>query len=571
MPTDGAGSNTPQVNAVIEELQRLQLSQDNARQPHTRIRDAADTVLVFDGRNITIHKCSKCCRNAKGMIAPNAEYGLVQLIKCKLTGQASRVILNGDYNTIEKIIKVLSSHFAPLHSSIQLCGEMSKIAQFPNEATVYYSSRVSGILLQLRYCNEIEVPLHVAQYNQSAEANSIKAFLTELQPEIYARIRTVEFTDLDSAISTAIKAEAECQENIMRNKFAEGLSHSVQCANCFGYGHSATECSSKYSGGQIAQISWRSKYCNHCRKVGHTVQECRNVNTKPRSAQNNSGSPTTSRNSATRQSQQIECRYCKNYGHTIQECRKKMYNDKRRSAESPNPKQQTPNSSQNPVRSQAVLKLRISETWRAPSLALSSPDFKQNRVIMKIDTGADLSVIKEGAVSPGTQIFTDITYNLSGITEGSLDTIGYIKTNILNTTAVIHVVKTLPTAQDGILGSDFFHCNGAVIDYSRLGITIGSELLPFKNVEIKIPARMRYQIPIKILNQGLQTGYVPKLNVHPKILMGNAIVTNDDGIGYLYAINTSSNDIKIKIPSVEIEPYEEVKFEEEIESPEHVR
>ena len=108
----------PQVNAVIEELQRLQLSQDNARQPHTRIRDGADTVPAFDGRNITIHQFTKCCRIAKNMIAPNAEYGLVQLIKSKLSGQASRVILNGDYNTIEEVIKVLSSRFAPLHSPI---------------------------------------------------------------------------------------------------------------------------------------------------------------------------------------------------------------------------------------------------------------------------------------------------------------------------------------------------------------------------------------------------------------------------------------------------------------------
>ena len=248
-----------------------------------------------------------------------------------------------------------------------------------------------------------------------------------------------------------------------------------------------------------------------------------------------------------------------------------MYNDTRRATESQNPEQQTPNPPQNPGRSQAVLKLQLTKTWRAPSLALSSPEFKQNKVIMMIDTGADLSVIKEEAVSPDTQIFTDVSYNLIGITEGSLTTIGYIKTKILDKVAEIHVVKTLPTAQEGILGSDFFHDSGAIIDYPRQGIMIGNELLPFKNVETKIPARMRYQIPIKIQNPGLKTGYVPKLDIHPKILMGNAIVTNDDGIGYLYAINTSSNDIQIEIPSVEIEPYEEVKFEGEIASPDHVK
>ena len=114
------------LNDVVADLQNLHLDQENMRHPQIRIRDAAHTVPAFDGRNISMYQYTKCCRNAKNMVAPNAEYGLVQIIKNKLYGQVSRVVLNGDYNTIDELIKVLNSRFAPLHSSIQLYGDMSR-------------------------------------------------------------------------------------------------------------------------------------------------------------------------------------------------------------------------------------------------------------------------------------------------------------------------------------------------------------------------------------------------------------------------------------------------------------
>ena len=120
------------LNEVVVEMQNMHLDQENMRHPQIRIRDAADTVPAFDGRNISMYQYTKCCKNAKNMVAPNAEYGLVQIIKNKLYGQASRVVLNGDYNTIDELIRVLNSRFAPLHSSIQLYGDMSRVAQLPD-------------------------------------------------------------------------------------------------------------------------------------------------------------------------------------------------------------------------------------------------------------------------------------------------------------------------------------------------------------------------------------------------------------------------------------------------------
>ena len=98
------------------------------------------------------------------MVNTNAEYGLVQLIKNKLYGQASRVVISGEYNKINDLISVLSSCFAPLHTSIQLYGELV-------------------LLLKIRHCNTIQVPAHEAQFNINAKQNAVKAFLTGLKIE----------------------------------------------------------------------------------------------------------------------------------------------------------------------------------------------------------------------------------------------------------------------------------------------------------------------------------------------------------------------------------------------------
>nr|XP_012150985.1 PREDICTED: jerky protein homolog-like [Megachile rotundata] len=105
----------------------------------------------------------------------------------------SRVISSGDYNTIDELITVLKSRFAPLDTSYQLYGNLSKMAQMPNEAVVGYSSRVSSLPLQIKNCNEIEQPKLAQQYNKTTETNAVRTFLTGLRPEIYGRLRSHEY------------------------------------------------------------------------------------------------------------------------------------------------------------------------------------------------------------------------------------------------------------------------------------------------------------------------------------------------------------------------------------------
>lgn len=62
---------------------------------------------------------------------------------------------------------------------------------------------------------------------------------------------------------------------------------------------------------------------------------------------------------------------------------------------------------------------------------------------MMVDTGADLSVIKREILSPEIPIHTDAVYDLEGIADSILPTVGYIKVKFLNREIEIHVVETL--------------------------------------------------------------------------------------------------------------------------------
>ncbi|XP_076685843.1 uncharacterized protein LOC143377921 [Andrena cerasifolii] len=151
------------------------------------------------------------------------------------------------------------------------------------------------------------------------------------------------------------------------------------------------------------------------------------------------------------------------------------------------------------VRRQAILGLKTEQIRKPPSILLSDLGFNGEEATLMIDTGSDLNVIKRSAVSPNIPIFTDTLFDLNGITDGLLSTIGYIKIRTLNTEIIIHVVEDLPIKQDGILGTEFFQTNGATIDYMKSAITIGMETIPFIDPEmVTIPARTRRRARIVI-------------------------------------------------------------------------
>ena len=71
---------------------------------------------------------------------------------------------------------------------------------------------------------------------------------------------------------------------------------------------------------------------------------------------------------------------------------------------------------------------------------------------------------------------------------------------------------------------------------------------------IKVRARTRRVIPIAVINSEIKEGYLPLMETTQGVLIGEAAVTNLNGICQVFAINTTENDLEIKLPPTRNHP-----------------
>lgn len=104
-----------------------------------------------------------------------------------------------------------------------------------------------------------------------------------------------------------------------------------------------------------------------------------------------------------------------------------------------------------------------------------------------LDTGADISVIKQSKIRPGQYVDTASRSKIKGVTEGFQNTLGMIDTEIFAEKFGLehnfHIVSNdFPIPTDGILGRDFISGYNCILDYSDWIMTIR-----LNNKDIYIP------------------------------------------------------------------------------------
>ena len=72
-----------------------------------------------------------------------------------------------------------------------------------------------------------------------------------------------------------------------------------------------------------------------------------------------------------------------------------------------------------------------------------------------------------------------------------------------------------------------------------------------------LPPRTRTLIALPVKDSGIKEGYVRRLTTDPGVYIGEALVTQRNGSAKLYAINTTSNQVTVNIPPVELEAFTE--------------
>ena len=152
----------------------------------------------------------------------------------------------------------------------------------------------------------------------------------------------------------------------------------------------------------------------------------------------------------------------------------------------------------------------------------------------------------------------------------------------MNSKITFHVVYSdFPTGTDGILGREYLRQEKVEISFWHNTIVTPSnptKPIPFIDNEsrvalenttdykgpllgpIKVRARTRRAISIAVINSEIKERYLPLIKTTEGVLVGEAAVTNSNGICHVFAINTTDDDLEIEIPPQEIIPFEYYKF-----------
>ena len=306
------------------------------------------------------------------------------------------------------------------------------------------------------------------------------------------------------------------------------------------------------SGHYVRSCRRRSPYCNYCRLEGHIYNSCMarrqpNYSSNINHPSNTGYFPNQNRLRIANYSQNqapasdphfLNCNAVRHTG--------AMANPR-----NPNP----------PASQPAPLSLPpVPPEVNSPLVVFESNDLASNMPRFLIDTGSELNIIKRGLLKDTTPIYKDNLYRLAGISEGLVLTDGYIKIKLDGVHCRLNIVSDDFTIKvDGILRVEFLKEQKAILSFGDDVPLYGDahSSVPFSNQNAHyLPARTKSLIQISIQNSNRSTGYTPKINAGPGVLIGECLVTNKNGKTNLFAINTTSEDMNIIIPPIKLEGYD---------------
>ena len=177
-----------------------------------------------------------------------------------------------------------------------------------------------------------------------------------------------------------------------------------------------------------------------------------------------------------------------------------------------------------------------------------------------IDTGSQLNLIKRQGLISDLPINTDIVYNLTGIGSGMIRAQGDVRVLIHGVPVHFQVVDNdFPIKETGILGLSFLKKQEITLRFRDTlpdSLQFGKgENLSCASSSHDLPPRTKVLITIPT-NSTNASGYVRRIDAGPGIFVGEALVSQKNGLAKLYAINTTADHVVLTIPSIELEEFD---------------
>jgi len=180
-----------------------------------------------------------------------------------------------------------------------------------------------------------------------------------------------------------------------------------------------------------------------------------------------------------------------------------------------------------------------------------------------LDTGSDISLFKISKLKNTYELNQSFTYDLTGIGEGTISTLGSVEAALLiNNQEISHtfhiVDENFPIPVDGIIGYDFIKRYSCKLDYNYIGPSWLVIPPNFSNSRLKIeildspkpnalslPARSEVVRKIFLdATKGEPECLVPNQEIANGIFVGNTIVTKSNA--FVKIVNTTNQNILLE-------------------------
>ena len=100
----------------------------------------------FNGRNISVNRFIRECREAENLVNPNDRTFFMKLVKSRVTGEASDYLQFKSFDNLDQLLSDLKRVFSPSQNLPQIQTDLARVKQNSNERVSEYGLRVTKFL-----------------------------------------------------------------------------------------------------------------------------------------------------------------------------------------------------------------------------------------------------------------------------------------------------------------------------------------------------------------------------------------------------------------------------------------
>lgn len=183
-----------------------------------------------------------------------------------------------------------------------------------------------------------------------------------------------------------------------------------------------------------------------------------------------------------------------------------------------------------------------------------------------------MNLVHVDALSEKAPIIERFTTEILGVSDSPLYTMGTTTITALGKKSLFYVYDSPIIPGKGLLGSPFCLEHQAEISFHhKTLVSCEAPIKPipfcnrpemdtvekeFRKATLRLQARSKTQVPVLVKNIGMNEGYLPRINGPARVYIGEAAVTNHNGICYTMATNANDVPVEMVITPQELEPYD---------------